>query len=637
MESVSCKWLLLSFLLINWEHSGWMKPSLFDGIGNRDMLDGAGVQLKSVSLNKYVSAKYGGGACVFVDQDEADTWETFKLWRVSELEYQFRSVKGKFLSCTGRGASVTATSKSPSSNETFTIERSSFGRVILKHSSGTYLQASSKNELKADFVGKPGFTDGNAAIFNMTFVGNYLQGEYQLSNAHGRKNATKVLTFLSQHGINTVRIPVGWWIAKDPNPPAPYVGEFGLKCIIDLHAAPGSQNGKDHSSSRDGSVGWPVSENIQQSLDTIEFLASKYRNDSALLGIDLLSEPHSPDVPFKTLQKYYNDGYNILRKHSATAYVIMCQLTSDNGANPDPAVLYNANTGKGKSNIVVDLHYYNLNPSIFNNMSLQENINYLYATRKTQIKSLNVANGPLVFIGEWVNEFGRGKWSQKDYQKYGSAQLDVYGSASFGWAYWSFKNDVANNWSFKWIIDNNYLQLTAEENRTLCAEKQSLMRENANSTQQYLAIRRTCTEKEESLRTLRNQYDRDMKKMSLENEKIVNISEKSNQLLVQKLRSDLAKARKSIRDIFSTHSASRDRAERSCDENTLLVEDHPREGEFGDNLPNASNFEATPFAKAQVIPHVEVLAMTYIPSTALDAEVDTEAVNSHDEIPQNDL
>ncbi|KAI3949111.1 hypothetical protein MKW92_031847 [Papaver armeniacum] len=519
MEFVSNKWLFLSFLLISWAHSalcavngvkggkvkgvnlggwlvaeGWMRPSLFDGIRNRDMLDGAEVQLKSVSLNKYVSAKYGGGAGVFVDQDKADTWETFKLWRVSEWEYQFRAVKGKFLSCTGRGASVTATSKSPSSNETFTIERSIFGRVILKHSSGTYLQASSKNELKADYVGKPGFTDGNTAIFNMTFVGNYLQGEYQLSNAHGRKNATKVLTehrksyitredfqFLSQHGINTVRIPVGWWIAKDPNPPAPYVGgslatldnafkwaqEFGLKCIIDLHAAPGSQNGKDHSSSRDGSVDWPVSENIQQSLDTIESLASKYANNSALLGIDLLSEPRSPDVSFKTLQKYYNDGYNVVRKHSATAYVIMCQLTSDNGANPDPAVLYNSNTGQGKSNVVVDLHYYNINPSIFNNMSLQENINYLYATRKTQIKSLNVANGPLVFIGEWVNEFGRGKWSQKDYQKYGSAQLDVYGSASFGWAYWSFKNDVANNWSFKWIIDNNYLQLSAARKATL--------------------------------------------------------------------------------------------------------------------------------------------------------------------------
>jgi hypothetical protein len=30
--------------------------------------------------------------------------------------------------------------------------------------------------------------------------------------------------FISQNGINAVRIPVGWWIASDPTPPQPYVG-----------------------------------------------------------------------------------------------------------------------------------------------------------------------------------------------------------------------------------------------------------------------------------------------------------------------------------------------------------------------------------------------------------------------------
>lgn len=30
--------------------------------------------------------------------------------------------------------------------------------------------------------------------------------------------------FLYRHGINAVRIPVGWWIAYDPDPPAPFIG-----------------------------------------------------------------------------------------------------------------------------------------------------------------------------------------------------------------------------------------------------------------------------------------------------------------------------------------------------------------------------------------------------------------------------
>jgi aryl-phospho-beta-D-glucosidase BglC (GH1 family) len=30
--------------------------------------------------------------------------------------------------------------------------------------------------------------------------------------------------FISESGLTAVRIPVGWWIASDPSPPAPYVG-----------------------------------------------------------------------------------------------------------------------------------------------------------------------------------------------------------------------------------------------------------------------------------------------------------------------------------------------------------------------------------------------------------------------------
>ncbi|KAG6472067.1 hypothetical protein ZIOFF_069522 [Zingiber officinale] len=57
---------------------GWIRPSLFDGIPNQDMLDGTEVQLKSVLLQKYVSVVDGGGGNVTVDRDVASAWETFK-------------------------------------------------------------------------------------------------------------------------------------------------------------------------------------------------------------------------------------------------------------------------------------------------------------------------------------------------------------------------------------------------------------------------------------------------------------------------------------------------------------------------------------------------------------------------------
>lgn len=60
--------------------------------------------------------------------------------------------------------------------------------------------------------------------------------------------------------------------------------------------------------------------------------------------------------------------------------------------------------------------------------------------------------------GEWVNEWNVTSGTQKDYQDFGGAQLEVYNAASFGWAYWTLKND-RKHWDFEWNIRNNYLQL----------------------------------------------------------------------------------------------------------------------------------------------------------------------------------
>lgn len=111
------------------------------------------------------------------------------------------------------------------------------------------------------------------ATFEMTIVVNNLHGDYQLANGYGPEKAKAVLTVsseiencvisfqfevnffsfpchililictlhnmqehrksfvtgsdfssLSQNGINAVRIPVGWWIAYDPDPPYPFIG-----------------------------------------------------------------------------------------------------------------------------------------------------------------------------------------------------------------------------------------------------------------------------------------------------------------------------------------------------------------------------------------------------------------------------
>ncbi|KAH9326245.1 hypothetical protein KI387_006423 [Taxus chinensis] len=459
---------------------GWIKPSLFDTVPNKDLMDGAQIQLKSVKLGTYLVAEDGGGSKIAVNRNSASGWETFRIWRVKDGSYQLRVFNKQFVGAiNGGGGIVNAVAATPSTWETFQIIRnpSNPNRVHIKVLNGMYMQAASQDQLTADLQGEPGWDD-NAATFEMTIVKG-MQGEYQLTNGLG-SNKAQILnehwntfikesdfSFLSQNGISAVRIPVGWWIASDPNPPAPFVGgslkaldnafswakNHNIKIIVTLHAAPGSQNGDEHSGSRDGYIEWDSQENIDKSLSVIDFLASRYANDRALLGIELLNEPRAPDIAIDKLITYYRNGYDNVRKHSSTAYVVMC-----NRIGPaDPKELFQMNNGL--TSTVVDVHYYNLfDDQKFKGMTVQQNIDYVNNDRASTLNSLVSANGPLIYVGEWTSEWEVQGASKSEYQRFGEAQLQVYGNASFGWAYWTYKN-VQNHWSFQWMVQNQYLQL----------------------------------------------------------------------------------------------------------------------------------------------------------------------------------
>ncbi|BFG19237.1 hypothetical protein CerSpe_055110 [Prunus speciosa] len=464
---------------------GWIKPSLFDGIPNKDFLDGTGLQFKSVTTGKYLAAELGGGSIIVANRTSASGWETFTLWRINETTFNFRVFNKDFvgLDVKGNGAQVVAVSKTPGSSETFEIIRKpdDSSRVRIKSPNGFFLQAKTEDLVTADYAGSgSGWGNNDPSVFVISFSGK-LEGEFQVTNGYGPKKAPQVMRehwntfiveddfhFIITNGLNAVRIPVGWWIASDPTPPHPYVGgsllaldkaflwaqKYGLKVIIDLHAAPGSQNGWEHSASRDGSQEWgQTDENIQQTVDVIDFLTARYARSPSLYAVELINEPLSPGASLQNVTKFYKAGYAAVRKHSSTAYVVF-----SNRLGPiEPRELFPlANGLKGS---VIDVHYYNLFVSAFDNLTVQQNIDFIHTNRSQELNYVTTSNGPLTFVGEWVAEWKITGATKEDYQRFANAQLEVWGRATFGWAYWTLKN-VNKHWSLEWMINNGYIKLT---------------------------------------------------------------------------------------------------------------------------------------------------------------------------------
>lgn len=107
----------------------------------------------------------------------------------------------------------------------------------------------------------------------------------------------------------------------------------------------------------------------------------------------MINEPLAPKATLDSLKKYYQAGYNVVRKYTSNAYVIMSNRLSASSTE-----LLQFASGFQKS--VLDVHYYNLFSSEFTTMTVQQNIDYVNNNRATDISTVSIANGPLVFVGK---------------------------------------------------------------------------------------------------------------------------------------------------------------------------------------------------------------------------------------------
>jgi len=293
---------------------------------------------------------------------------------------------------------------------------------------------------------------------------------------------------IASHGINTVRIPVPYFIFGDREP---FIGcikyldkafhwaeRSGVKILIDLHTAPGSQNGFDNGG-HCGVCKWSqMPEEVEFVLTVLERLAQRYAAREGLFGIEVINEPVSEemwslfDVPnrYKAadpkeaegskgnskefIRSFYKEAYSRIRKYLPEEKPVVFHDAFDAMSWKD---FFREG---GFVNVMLDTHMYLM---VAEGMGCPKNLDaYITFIKDNWEKKISEIQKDIpVICGEWclynsmtcggeednlfaVPGAGESREVMNDntkkeiYQRLADAQLQAWNEGS-GYFYWNYK------------------------------------------------------------------------------------------------------------------------------------------------------------------------------------------------------
>ncbi|KAJ5384730.1 Glycoside hydrolase superfamily [Penicillium concentricum] len=299
------------------------------------------------------------------------------------------------------------------------------------------------------------------------------------------------LNQIARAGMNHVRIPVGYWAVKhldgDPyvNGQLKYLDQAigwarsaGLKVMLDLHGAPGSQNGFDNSGKR-GAIKWQQGDTVESTKDALEALAARYKGDGDVVtAIEALNEPSIPGgVSQDGLRQYYYDSWGRIRKSSQNTTLVI-----HDGFVPTESWNGFMSQSTGVWYVMMDTHHYEVFDSGLLAMDTQTHVKNVCNFAKDHVQT----SDKWTVVGEWTGAMtdcakylnGKGIGARYDGTFSGSShigscagkstgsvaampendrtnlrrfiegQLDAYEKGT-GWLYWTWKTEGAPEWDMQ--------------------------------------------------------------------------------------------------------------------------------------------------------------------------------------------
>jgi aryl-phospho-beta-D-glucosidase BglC (GH1 family) len=295
--------------------------------------------------------------------------------------------------------------------------------------------------------------------------------------------------YLASKGINTVRIPIGFYHICGADPSVldgtdfkdyrhvfegawsritnalsvAYRYEIGI--VIDLHAAPGKQNGDSHAGAPGPALFFKHKANMER---TTHILVSLLRHLSAythehnlpnLVGLELVNEP-APAGQNDLLEDWYRTTSVKLREVDRTIQLLL----GDSWWTDHYVGVANRVAGAAGAPIVLDHHLYRCFTAEDGQTPASEHARRLREHNAAGLASaaekLEDAGGGLV-VAEWSGALNPGSTQGVDVHRaqreFVDAQLALYERVCAGWFFWTFKKQRPGDsgWGWRDALANN--------------------------------------------------------------------------------------------------------------------------------------------------------------------------------------
>lgn len=312
------------------------------------------------------------------------------------------------------------------------------------------------------------------------------------------------LQWMVDHGINTVRIPVGYFhfLAGNPNEQlrsllkgtdyekyaSVYEGAFAriqraiesaasrnIGVLVDLHGAPGGQNADGHSGVSGGKAAlWNSKSDQHKTIEILKGMAAEYARCDNVVGLELLNEPKNSGK----LQSFYDDAIGQIRSVSTEAASLPLYL--GDGWDTNHYTGYVGQRAGSNNFLVVDYHLYRCFTPQDHSMRCEEHARKLnpgtspHAANKdgcgeTAAWLQNMAErcGGSLIIGEWsaalnpssLQHLGGGDQQRSAKSEFAYNQWKSFDKFCAGYFFWTLKKEGApdSGWCFYSAVEKGVL------------------------------------------------------------------------------------------------------------------------------------------------------------------------------------